>query len=390
MAPSLEQLGTTEAAAPAKELLVKSHNFEFLRDRASTLVDIAALAEKYWHTDPESCSVKLRAFAEHVVEGLYNMQHFPKPYNANLNDLLEERLFRNSTPKVVLDHLHLLRKLGNKGAHGHAVRANEALRGLEDAFAVGKWLHVVHLSGTQASLPSQFIEPPPESVGKLEREKEKWLEERELLEEKLQAAIDAQKAEAERAAQAEEAQKAAEAAKQLNDEQLASMAAQGTKVAAILGLHEEATRRRLIDADLVSAGWDVSTNGSSTSEVGQEVAVTGLPQGSGTGGKSGTGRVDYVLWGDDGKPLALVEAKRTSVDPEKGREQARLYADALEKEHGQRPVIFYTNGPEIYIWDDRAHGPGKHGYPPRKIYGYYSKASLETLLFRRTEKLDAY
>src|SRR5690606_16662851 len=257
--------------------------------------------------------------------------------------------------------------------------------------AGGKWLHVVHLGGSQETAPDRFIEPPPESVGKLEREKKRWKEERDLLEQKLQAAIEAQKAEAERAAKAEEAQeaqKAVEAAKQLSDDQLAEIAAEGAKVAAVLGLNEEATRRRLIDADLVEAGWDVSTIGASTSEVGQEVPVTGLPKGSGTGGKSGTGFVDYVLWGDDGKPLAVIEAKRTAIDPEKGREQARLYADVLEKEHGQRPIIFYTNGPEIYIWDDRAHGAGKYGYPPRKIYGYYSKASLETLHFRRTEKLD--
>ncbi len=367
---------------------MKSHNFEFLRERASTLVDIVALAEKYWHSDPESSAVKLRAFAEGVVEGLYRIQNFPRPYDANLNDLLRERLFHDSTPKVVLDHLHLLRKLGNKGAHGNPVRANEALRGLEDAFAVAKWLYVVHLGGSQQTAPARLIEPPPESVGKLEREKKKWQEERDLLEKKLQAAIDAQKAEAARAAQAEEAHKAAEVAKQLTDEQLASMAARGAKVADVLGLNEEATRRRLIDADLVAAGWDVSTNGTSTAEVGQEVAVSGLPKGSGTGGKSGNGRVDYVLWGDDGKPLAIIEAKRTSADPEKGREQARLYADVLEKEHGQRPVIFYTNGPEIYIWDDRAHGTQKAGYPPRKVYGYYSKASLETLLFRRDAKLS--
>ncbi len=367
---------------------MQSVNFEFLRSGASTLADTAALAEKYWHSDPGSCAVKLRAFAEQVVEGLYNIQRFPKPYDANLNDLLQERLFRSSTPKVVLDHLHLLRKLGNKGAHGNPVRQPEALRGLEDAFAVAKWLYVVHLGGSQQTAPAPFIEPPPESAGKHEREKKKWQEERDLLEQKLAAAIYAAQKEAERAAQTEDAQKAAEAARQLTDEQLAEVAQKGTKVADILGFNEEITRRRIIDADLVAAGWDVSTDGTSTSEVGQEVAVSGLPKGSGTGGKSGTGRVDYVLWGDDGKPLALIEAKRTSIDSEKGREQARLYADSLEKEHGQRPVIFYTNGPEIYIWDDQAHGTGKHGYPPRKIYGYYSKSSLSTLLFRRTEKLD--
>src|SRR5690606_18094106 len=137
MARSPQQLRSSIALVVG-EVLVKSHNFEFLRARASTLVDIAALAEKYWHSDPESSAVKLCAFAEGVVEGLYRLQNFPRPYNANLNDLLRERLFHDSTPKVVLDHLHLLRKLGNKGAHGNPARASEALRGVEDAFAVAK------------------------------------------------------------------------------------------------------------------------------------------------------------------------------------------------------------------------------------------------------------
>ena len=68
--------------------------------------------------------------------------------------------------------------------------------------------------------------------------------------------------------------------------------------------------------------------------------------------KTGIGYVDYVLWGKDGNPLAVVEAKRTLADARKGRHQAELYADCLEQMHGQRPIIFYTNGFETYILDD--------------------------------------
>lgn len=67
---------------------------------------------------------------------------------------------------------------------------------------------------------------------------------------------------------------------------------------------------------------------------------------------SGIGYADYVLWDDDGSPLAVIEAKKASVDPKTGRQQAKLYADGLEKSHGQRPVIFYTNGYDIWMWDD--------------------------------------
>ena len=72
---------------------------------------------------------------------------------------------------------------------------------------------------------------------------------------------------------------------------------------------------------------------------------------------SGLGYADYVLWGDDGKPLAVVEAKKTTVDPAKGRQQAKLYADCLEAMHGQRPIIFYTNGYETHLWDDQSLRP---------------------------------
>lgn len=63
------------------------------------------------------------------------------------------------------------------------------------------------------------------------------------------------------------------------------------------------------------------------------------------------GYADYVVWDDNGNPLAVTEAKKTAVDSARGRQQAKLYADDLEKMHGQRPVIFYTNGCDIWMWD---------------------------------------
>ena len=87
--------------------------------------------------------------------------------------------------------------------------------------------------------------------------------------------------------------------------------------------------------------------------------------------------MDYVLWGADGKPVALVEAKRTTASVQLGQDQAARYADALEARFGRRPVIFYTNGVEHYLWDDAA------GYPPRQVRGFYTPAQLDTLIQRR-------
>ncbi len=142
-----------------------------------------------------------------------------------------------------------------------------------------------------------------------------------------------------------------------------------------LEFDEATTRTRLIDSLLASVGWDVAAGEASTDEVGKEVEVNDQPT------ASGIGYADYVLWDDNGNPLAVIEAKKTSVDPERGRHQAKLYADGLEKKHGHRPVIFYTNGFDIWIWDDA------QGFPPRKLYGFYSKDSLQHLAnFQRAER----
>ena len=122
-------------------------------------------------------------------------------------------------------------------------------------------------------------------------------------------------------------------------------------------------------------GWNVAAGEASTEQVGKEVEVSHQPT------ESGIGYADYVLWDDNGNPLAVIEAKKTSVEPERGRHQAKLYADGLEKSYGHRPVIFYTNGFDIWIWDDA------QGFPPRKLYGFYSKDSLQHLAnYQRKER----
>ena len=113
-------------------------------------------------------------------------------------------------------------------------------------------------------------------------------------------------------------------------------------------------------------------DGRSISREDREFPVTGMPN------NTGEGFVDYVLWGDDGKPLGLVEAKRTRRDARVGQQQAKLYADCLEKQFGQRPIIFYTNGYEHWLWDDRR-------YPPRAVQGFLTKDELQLAIQRRDD-----
>ena len=96
---------------------------------------------------------------------------------------------------------------------------------------------------------------------------------------------------------------------------------------------------------------------------------------------SGIGYVDYVLWGDDGLPLAVVEAKKSMADARKGKRQAELYADCLQSMHNQRPVIFYTNGFETYLWDDQFSAE-------REVQGFYTKDELQRMVNRRSNRLD--
>lgn len=112
---------------------------------------------------------------------------------------------------------------------------------------------------------------------------------------------------------------------------------------------ESETREFLIDLQLGESGWPL------TDARDREFEVSGMP--TGPGNQSGRGFVDYVLWGDDGAPLAIVEAKKTGVSPSVGEQQAKLYADCLEAQFGRRPVIFYSNGIETWLWDDQTAPP---------------------------------
>ncbi|MBD5278383.1 MAG: hypothetical protein HDS32_04025 [Bacteroides sp.] len=113
---------------------------------------------------------------------------------------------------------------------------------------------------------------------------------------------------------------------------------------------------------LREAGWEVmETEGDiSGGKVCIEIEVDGMPN------TTVKGYADYVLFGTDGKPLTVVEAKRTSVDPIAGKHQAELYAYALERRFQVRPVIYYTNGSEIHCIDVM-------GYPQRRLFAFHTE-----------------
>lgn len=145
-------------------------------------------------------------------------------------------------------------------------------------------------------------------------------------------------------------------------------------------LSEAKTRQEIIDKRLLKAGWHVDNPSQVTSEL--DIWV-GLPEGTEEPEHEHQGfqYADYALLGNDGHPLAVVEAKKTSKDARVGQEQARQYAENIQKNSGKdMPFVFYTNGFDIYFWDTEKH-------PPRKVYGYPTRKDLERMLFlRKNEK----
>ena len=350
---------------------MKTINFEFLKPKWEALANIAGFAEQYVHADPSSALVKLRQFGEQVVEYIYGHHHLPRPYQAGLNDLLQEHTFKQVIPSVVLNKLHSLRVQGNKAAHGEEVGTHQSRWILQEAFDLSKWLVLTYRRADVGTLPTQFQEPDPPSTrdpAELRKEKKAILErlaKQEAQTEKLLADLEAER----------------KKSKQSQDtiEELQAVAAVAQQSANALHFNEATTRKRLIDSLLVSAGWNVGANGKSTDEVGQEIKVMYV------GDHKGEGRADYVLYRkQDGRILAVVEAKKTSVDPAVGREQARMYADGIAAtQNGHRPIIFCTNGYETTIWNDAV------GEPPRQVFGFYSKDSLEYLLTQNESRLPA-
>ena len=346
---------------------MQSTNFEFLKPNWEALANIAGFAEQYAHADPASALVKLRQFCEQVVEHIYAFHKLRKPYQAGLNDLMQDYTFIQTVPSVVLSKLHSLRVQGNKAAHGEEVGTPQSRWILQEAYDISKWIVLTYGDAVVGALPA-YREPEPPSTrdpAELRREKKAILErlaKQETQTEQLLKELDAER-------------KKARTAEATTEELQAAIAA-GRRSVQTLQFNEETTRHRLIDSELVSAGWNVGPNGLTTDEVGQEIDVVYV------GDHSGKGRADYVLYRvQDGRALAVIEAKKTSVDPEVGREQARMYADAIAAtQGGHRPIIFCTNGYEITLWNEA------NDEPPRQVFGFYSKDSLEYLLVQNRER----
>lgn len=346
--------------------IMQSQNFEFLRHTWPELASLAGFAELYAHADPQSAQTKLRNFAERCVDIVYSELSLPRTPMSKFMELLSNDAFEAVTPKVVVDKLHAIRIHGNKAAHGDKVTEQSAQWLLKEAFDLGRWLFATYTQGDVATI-KDFEQPkqPQSAKAEYKNERKALLEQYAKQEAQMQALLAELETEREKVAQREHSEDELTQLKQ-------QAVHKGQQAVNELNFDEAATRKQLIDLQLAQAGWELGN----TDQITLEEKVLYQPT------TTGDGFADYVLWDDNGKPLAVVEAKKTAVDAEKGRHQAKHYADGLEKMHGQRPVIFYTNGHDIWIWDDHP----EQNYPPRKLYGFYSKSSLQYQVRQRTER----
>lgn len=352
-------------------------NFGFIRAQWPELFDVCQRAESYALSDPNAAAFTARVAVEKIVDYLFvDVFDLPEGYRSDLNARMNDPAFKNATARIN-NQLNLIRHRGNDAAHGsRRLTPQDGVRTLRDLFDVIVWTVKHHSAFPEvAPLGATFDVTIAQKRAPLgPAEVRKLAEQFTLQQENARRAIaerDARLAVNEEKLvehQAQLAQKNAEL-EQLRQQIAAAQAAD--TAADSHDYREDETRSELIDALLHDAGWILD------SPEDREYPVGGLPIMPGTNA-TGTGRVDYVLWGADGLPLGIVEAKRTSVDPAAGGPQAKLYADALEKRFGQRPVIFLSNGHRTEIWDDAA------GYPAREVAGFYTRDELDLVVKRRT------
>lgn len=334
-------------------------NFAFLAIEFPAVHEAATAAERHAGSDPTAAAFFAGKTVEIAVKWAFRADpNLKLPYQDNIAALLHEPSFRRSAGEAVYAKARYINTLRNRAVHEEkTIRPGDAAGAVKELFHVCFWFARTY---ARRGRPADALAFDPAPLARRD----------ELLKQALvhikaqQAELDARNGELTRLlADKENLDKALQ---ELRAE--VALARQASLVVPDRHDYDEAeTRDRFIDLLLREAGWALDRPEDT------EFRVEGMPN------NEGVGFVDYVLWGADGKPLGLVEAKRTRRDARAGQQQAKLYADRLEARYGQRPVIFYSNGYEHWIWDDTR-------YPPRQIGGFYKRDELELLVQRRASR----
>lgn len=330
-------------------------NFEFLSKipEYQLFSKSAIEAERVLSSSPAMCAVGCRKALELAVKWVYSADDsIIEPYRNNLQSLIHEETFRYAVDRWTWAKLPNIIKLGNLSVHTEkAVSKADALLSLENLFEFIEWIDYCYGETYQerhfdpALIPTEKVVVDTKKI----KEQESLLTQKDSEIKALQEQIQAMSA-------------------KLTANKTSH---QETRTFEPTDISEFTTRKKYIDVDLKFMGWIFD---GTDANVWEEYEVNDM---NGVLGQKGY--ADYVLFGKDGLPLAVIEAKRTSKDPNIGRKQAVLYADCLERKFGRRPMMFTTNGFETYFWDDQTS-------PQRKVSGFFTLGDLEKLMNRRNSR----
>lgn len=314
-------------------------NFDYLASIQGLeyLYRFCRAAEEYQQCDPDMSAINARRALEHIIRELYNLKNVEISERTSLLELIDGEPFTEfiGNDKILMS-AHYVRKMGNRAAHTGCVSKKESFFCLLNIYnVIAAILLKLQVVGDinpfdKELIPNKaenniFIPSPQSNCGSSDD--------------------------------------LGKVAKRSTIESPAPVTSLQSSIS------EAETRRMYIDLMLKEAHWDIlQTNRLiEPSKACIEIELHGMPN------AKDVGFADYVLFGRNGKPLAVIEAKKTSVSAERGKHQAELYADCLEDEYGVRPVIYYTNGFQTYIID-------RLGYPPRKIYSFHTEGDLERMI----------
>lgn len=325
-----------------REEKINMTNFDYLKNepKFNSFADAAIIAEKSYKVDASTCALNCRRAMEIAIKWMYSVDNDLKtPYKSTLYSLMRAEDFQDIIDENLYKRLDFIRINGNDAAHCSKKISNDVAElCLENLFYFMDFISFCY---------GEVYEERQYDKSLLNLGVKETILENKITDIELEELI-------------KENQKLRKELTLRREEQNQNY------VAKPLELSEFETRKLYIDSMLRDAGWIEGKDWLN------EVELYGMPN------KNEVGYADYVLFDDSHKPLAVIEAKRTCIDPSKGRQQAKLYADLLEKKYKRRPIVFLTNGFDIRIDD--------HQYPERKVAAIYSKRDLEKLYNLRKMK----
>lgn len=317
-------------------------NFDFLKNNNDfkKLYEFCNEAENAIFSAPSLSVVSSRKALESLVKSFYIAKYGSYPPDSDLFGLIEDSKFSSYMDESLLSCIHWVRKIGNNGAHGEDISKRDAISSLQLLYEIVREL--LHYMRVIDEIP-----PFDETI----------YNNKEIL---IKQNIDIN--------EEAEPEKKEDLEKYKKDIEISNI------MTSAINLTESQTREIFVDKYLKEAGWEVLKNNGEI-KAGKaciEIKLEGMPN------NEGVGYADYILFDDDLKPLAVIEAKKTLVDPIRGSEQAKLYADCIEKIYGRRPIIYFTNGYITKIIDNL-------GYPERRVFGFHTKDELHSIFVRRNE-----